>query len=145
MYPFGGCKKGKCKKPWRVLKPDFLSAFSHLQGKGTLSANGNTCVSSARYVLLGTTVWSPHQCPRRLDPTSCRLWGEGSLALQHPSSGSVTSGLSLFRVKCALALNPVHHCPLTRTAEFKFSCATEKRSAVLGTELMNMPVHAQGS
>lgn len=68
------------------------------------------------------------------DPTSCQLWDEGSLALQQPFSGSVTSVLSLFCVKSAVALNPVHHCPFTGTAEFRFSCATEKHSPVLGID-----------
>jgi len=52
---------------------------------------------------------------------------------------------SLFCVKCALALSSVHHCLFTETAEFKLGYAVEKHSPVLSTELINMPVSAQGS
>lgn len=82
---------------------------------------------------------------RQIPPlVSCGMKGWRKSGSAASFYASVTSVLSLFCVKYALALNLVHSCPLLGQ-EFKFSFAAENNSPVLDIEIMNMPACAKGT
>lgn len=81
----------------------------------------------------------------KANPTSCQLWDEGNMVLQHPFMSLLhVFFFPVFCIKYALALNLVHYCP-SLGQEFKFSCVAENNSPVLDIDLTNMPVCAKGT